>query len=228
MLALVLEGLMQPPQMSSNMASSFGLLLALSVGPLPALSEQTISAYLVLQLIWCLLLWVRAVRTVGSQSVRRELEGTARAAWLQWMDVLRFSAVEYVCHHMLHFEVGAQACLLYCGTVALRAVAKPLLYAVLRVCIGAQWASKVTGYDPAALLRSIKWTDSTVAASGPSWKQYAQASGTGSKPTSAQTRVTSLAPVQDAGTEKNNNDRCTVLSEGPHFNRTARGCLLSF
>ncbi|SYZ65301.1 hypothetical_protein [Leishmania braziliensis MHOM/BR/75/M2904] len=226
MLSRIMEGLTQPPQITSNVPQSLGLLLALSMGPLPLIGEHIIAVYLALQLVWWLLLWNRSVRAVESQSTRRQLEEKAKEAWLKWMDVLRFGVAELVCHHLLRFEVGGQVCLLYCSAAVLRVVAKPFFYVVVRLFAEPQWASQVTGYDPASLLESIGWGEKTEFTSGPAWKQHGQAGGAGAKATSAQMRVSSLAPTQSADSAKNNNSRCKVLDEGLHFNRTARGCLL--
>ncbi|AYU82638.1 hypothetical protein conserved [Leishmania donovani] len=228
MLNIIMEGLTQPLQISSNGAYSLGLLLALSTGPLPLASEHIIGAYLALQLMWWLLLCIRAARAAGSQSARRELKERAKEAYLKWMDGLRFSVAELICHHLLHFEFGAQVCMFYCGTGALRTVARPLLYVILRLSAGSEWATRLTGYNPAYLLESVGCGNRTEFASGPAWKQHGHASGAGVEATSAQVRVSSLAPTKHSDSAKNNNNRCTVLDEGPHFNRTSRGCMLKY
>ncbi|CBZ30405.1 hypothetical protein, unknown function [Leishmania mexicana MHOM/GT/2001/U1103] len=228
MLDIIMEGLTQPPQIPSNGAYSLGLLLALSAGPLPLISEHIIGAYLALQLLWWLLLCIRAARAVGSESARRQLKEREKEAYLKWMDGLRFSVAELICHHFLHFEFGAQVCMLYCGTGALRTVARPLVYVILCLSAGSEWATRLTGYNPAYLLEAIGCGDRTEFASGPAWKQHGQTSGAGVEGTSAQVRVSSLAPTKNADSAKNNNNRCTVLDEGPHFNRTSRGCMLTY
>lgn len=220
---LLVDGLTQMPSMSSNYVSSFGLLLAITAGPLPLVNETTIAVYLAVQCIWCLLLWVRSVRVVGSQSIRRVLEAEARAAALTWLDVLRVAVVGWVSKHLLNFEVGAQMCELYCGVIALRMLLKPLAYCFLRLYGGSAVATRFTGLDPSSISESLGWGQVAHAASGPAWKQHGQ---TSKKASSATRRLSSLAPAAGGGEAKNNNDRCCVLDEGPHFNRTARGCLL--
>ncbi|KPI85922.1 hypothetical protein ABL78_5006 [Leptomonas seymouri] len=223
LLHLIAEGLTQVPNLSSNLVSSFGLLLVAMVGPLPLIGEETIAIFLVLQLVWCLLLWVRSMRVVGSQSTRRTFEADARAAALTWMDVLRFAALGWVLKNVLFFEVGVQMCELYCGVIALRTLMRPFAYVVLRIYCGPVVASRFTGIDASMLFELMGAGRSASEASGPAWKQHGE---TGKKQTSAARRVSSLAPSVVGSDAKNNNGRCVVLSEGPHFNRTARGCLL--
>ncbi|KAG5467937.1 hypothetical protein LSCM4_01023 [Leishmania orientalis] len=228
MLNFIVEGLIQPPQISPNYSYFLVLLLTLSIGPPTLLSEQIIGVYVALQLVWSLLLWIRAARVVGSQSARRELEEKAKEASLTWMDVFRFSVAELICHRILRFELGAQVCMLYCVIGALRAVAKSLFYVLLCLSAGPEWATKLTGYNPGSLLASLGWGGKMELASGLAWAQQRWSSGAGTKATSAQVRVSSLAPSQKSGGTKNNNDRCRVLDEGLHFNRSARGCLLKY
>ncbi|KAG5491725.1 hypothetical protein JIQ42_01631 [Leishmania sp. Namibia] len=228
MLNFIVEGLIQPPQISPTNSYFLALLLALSMGPPTLLSEQIIGVYVALQLVWSLLLWIRKARVIGSQSARRELEEKAKEASLKWMDVFRFSVAELLCHRILLFELGAQVCMLYCVTGALRAVAKPFFYVLLCLSAGPEWATKLTGYNPGALLASVGWGGKTALASGPAWAHQRWSSGAGTKATSAQVRVSSLAPSQKSGGAKNNNDRCRMLDEGSHFNRTAHGCLLKY
>lgn len=225
LLHLLVEGLTQAPNMSSNFISSFGLLFGIMAGPLPLVNDKTIALYLAVQLLWCVLLWVRAVRTVGSQSIRRGLEAEAYGAALAWLDVFRIAAFGWVLKHVLHFEIGVQMCELYCGVIALRTLLKPLAYVVLRVYGGPAVATRFTGFDPAGFVASVSGGGGGAAnaASGPTWKQHGQ---TSRKATSAVARTSSLAPAVAGSEVKNNNDRCTVVDEGPHFNRTARGCLL--
>ncbi|GET92362.1 hypothetical protein, unknown function [Leishmania tarentolae] len=226
MLNLIVAGLTQPPQMMINSAGSVGLLLAFVLGSHQVLTEHVIGAYLALQLLWWLLLWIRAARAVGSRSECRKLEERWNQAFLKWMDVLRFGVAELICNHILHVEFGTQVCMLYCEAAALRAVAKPFLYVILRVSVGSESATVLTGYDPMHLLESVGWHERTERANGPAWKQHG---GAGARVTSAQVRVSSLAPTKNSDSaQKNNNNLCTVLDEGPHFNRTSRGCLLKY
>lgn len=224
LLHLLKEGLIQAPTMSSQSASSFLLLVSVAFGSLPMVNENTIAVFLFLQLIWCLLLWVRSVRVVGSQSTRRTLEADARAAALTWMDVLRFAAVGWALKWLACFEIGAQLCELYCGVIALRTLLKPLGYAVLYVYGGPAVATRFAGFDPSSLFEWAAPGQRTSPATGPAWKQHGH---TSKKATSAAKRLSSLAPSAAGSDTKNNNNRCVVLDEGPHFNTTVRGCILS-
>lgn len=221
---LLVEGLTQPPNMSSNLVSSFSLLFAVTVGPLPLVNEATIAVYLALHLAWCGLLRFRAHRVVGSRSVRRVFEAETHAAILTWLDVLRVAVLGWVAGHLFHFEVGVQMCELYCGVIVLRTLLKPLAYVVLRIYGGPAVATRFTGFDPSAFVKSMGTRKTMYAAGGPAWKQHGPIN---QKATSAAKRLSSLAPSKAGNDAKNNNDRCIVLDEGPHFNRTARGCLLA-
>lgn len=227
MLNLLVEGLTQPPLKNAAFRFSLGLMAALSLGALPLLGKSTIGVYLALQLVWSLLLWLRATRAAGPQSARRK-RATAKEARLTCADVGRFFAAGVVCEH-LALDFISQMCLLYCTSVVLRAVVPPILYAVLLLAAGPKLAQTISGYDPETLLEAIGWRSEAESGRGPAWKQHGQSSAAQEKRgTSATSRKSSLAPVHDAGGEKNNNDRCKVLDEGPHFGRTARGCLLTF
>ncbi|KAG5468341.1 hypothetical protein LSCM1_02321 [Leishmania martiniquensis] len=228
MLRIFMEGLTQPPQISLSVSYSLALLLALSAAPLTLLTEKIVGVYLAVQFAWSLLLSIHAKRAIGSQSARRELEQQAKEAWLKWIDVLRFSVAELVCRHTMGFEAGAQVCMLYGGTGALRAIAKPFFYALLCLSTGPEWATKLTGYSLSSLLEFVDVRGKPELASGPAWARHGRTCGPGVKETSARVRVSSLAPLRTSAAAKNNNDRCTMLNEGPHFNRTARGCLLRY
>ncbi|KPA82377.1 hypothetical protein ABB37_03457 [Leptomonas pyrrhocoris] len=224
LLHLLVEGITQSPHMPMSLFSSFSLLLVVTFVVLPLVTERSIATYLVFQLAWCLLLWVRSVRVVGSQSARRVLEDDARAATLTWLDMLRFAALGCVLKRFLLFEVGEQMCALYCGVIALRTLVKPFAYVVLRMYGGSAVATRFTGFDLSAFFESMSVNRASHATSGPAWRQHVS---TNKKATSAATRLSSLAPSATSTDTKNNNDRCVVLDEGPHFNRTARGCLLN-
>jgi hypothetical protein len=224
LLQLLVEGLFQVPHLSTNLIMSLSSLCILFGGSLPLATSSIIGLYLALQLVWCVLLWIRSVRVVGSQSVRRVLEAEARTATLTWLDVLRFGALAWVLENVVAVPVGVQICEVYCTAIAVRTLLTPLSYVVLRVYGGAALATRVTGVDPSAFVESmVGGGGARDAESGPAWRQHVQR---GKEAASAAKRLTSLAPSAVSTDAQNNNDRCIVLDEGQHFNRIARGCLL--
>lgn len=226
MLYLIIAGLKQKMQWQTLLYSTISIYLT-RLPELSHLDRVLLFSFLIPTAWWCLLLFQR-YRFSSSAAMKAHLFEACDTAFLRLVDLLRCAVVAKALARFTSLNVFSFQLTSYCIIRALFWV-PPLLSCAVHRAMGGAWADVPL---PPEFLVLVKSGAAATGTPVPWWRRGATDIGGAAenrKKCSSRVRVTSLAPSSGSGGEKNrnNNDRCRVVDEGEHFNRTARGCLIS-